>query len=144
MHIVDFFKEICELYQWSFDYGTRSYLNLNDLPVDNELPDNIYFLCDPVVITDTRNDNTNTVEDTRYSGAFFFCVKSHLDQKYKDEKFTKNIKPLKTELDNLINNHIGSCSEYTIIRWKLTEIINVFDTNVDGYLVEFEIKEDFI
>jgi hypothetical protein len=144
MHIVDFFKEVCEINSWYFDYGVRSYLNLNDLPADNELPDNIYFLCDPVTIIDNRNEETGVVEDTRYSGSFFFCVKSHLDQKYKDEKFENNIKPLKEKLDKLVDNHIGSCGDYSVTTWKLTEIINVFDTNVDGYLVEFEIKESFV
>jgi hypothetical protein len=48
------------------------------------------------------------------------------------------------KLDGLVDNHIGSCGDYSVTTWKLTEIINVFDTNVDGYLVEFEIKESFV
>lgn len=141
MHLVDKFLEVSEAKQWQFDYGTRSYQNLNEIVVDD---DKIYFLCDPMVIDETRNENTNALEANTYTGGFLFCVKSNLDQKYMSEKFQQNIKPLKTILETMVRNSINACSEYTIKTWKLTEAINVFDMNVDGYIVQFEVKESFV
>ena len=141
MHIADKLKNICDTNRWSFDYGRRDYQNLNDFNTDAALPENIHMLLDPVVITDKRNNDTGALESTTYNGAFFFCVKAELDTSY-NEKFENYIKPLKEKIDTLITTNLNACSEYEIVGWKLTEVIDVFDTNVSGYIVEFEIKND--
>lgn len=141
MHIADKLKEICDANRWSFDYGRRDYQNLNDFESDAALPENTHMLLDPVVITERRNTDTGALESTTYTGAFFFCVKADLDTSY-TEKFENYIKPLLAKIDTIISVSLNQCSEYEVVGWKLTEVIDVFDTNVSGYAVEFEIKND--
>ncbi len=139
MHIADKLKEICGTNGWTFDYGRKDYLNLNDFDSDAALPENVYLLLDPVTINEKRSTETGALESVTYTGGFFFCVKADLDTKY-TEKFEEYIKPLKAKIDTLISKSLNACSEYEVIGWKLTEAIDVFDTNVSGYIVEFEIK----
>ena len=141
MHIADKFKEICNLNRWSFDYGRKDYQNLNDFESDAALPENTHMLLDPVVINEKRNTETGALESTTYTGAFLFCVKAEYDTLY-TEKFEQYIKPLKAKIDTIISVSLNSCSDYEVINWKMTEGIDLFDTNVSGYIVEFEVKQD--
>ena len=141
MHIADKLKEICELNRWSFDYARKDYQNLNDFESDAALPENTHMLLDPVVITEKRNSDTGALESTTYNSAFLFCVKADFDTNY-TEKFEQYIKPLKAKIDSIISVSLNACSDYDVITWKMTEGIDLFDTNVSGYIVEFEIKQD--
>jgi hypothetical protein len=141
MHIADKFKQICDTNRWSFDYGRRDYHNLNDFESDAALPENVHFLLDPVIINEKRSAETGALENVTYTGGFIFCVKADLDTNYK-EKFENYIKPLKSKIDTIISANLNACSEYEVSVWKLTEVIDILDTNVSGYIVEFEIKEE--
>lgn len=139
MHIADLLKQVCEDNGWSYKYGSRAYLNLNDFDADAALPENIHLLMDPVTINEKRNQDTGVLESVSYTGGFLFCVKADLDTLYAD-KYERYIKPLKAKIDTIITGAMNACTDYQVVTWKLTEAVDVFDTNVSGYVVEYDVK----
>lgn len=142
-HLSNIFKEACEARGWNFDYGTKDYLNLNDYLKSSMLPDQVCFMCDPITIVQNRNEETNAIEEERSSGAFIFAFQADIDTKY-DEKLERYILPLKEQLDTFVNEDLRACTGLTILQWRITEVVDLFDTNVTGLIVQFEIKNSFI
>lgn len=125
----DFFKNIAEENDWGFEYARQDYLNLYD---DVEAG-KIYLFVDPVTTDSKFSDLGN--ETLTYSGKLFLVMSSDVDEEYSD-KYSQYIKPLFDDARNLI---IGAfaCSQYEVNSFKTTEVINLFDQNLDGLLINY-------
>ncbi len=136
MEIVEKFREISQGFNWGFDYGRKDFHNLID-----EDDSRWHLFLDPV--TDESNDETMTFE-----GYFMLLSTSDYDQNYdsqkdtlpEDGKWLQNIKPKKDFLKSEFKKVLGCDGRWEVLRFRITEIINFFDNNMDGVLVNFSIK----
>ncbi len=137
MEIVELFREVAESFDWNFDYGRKDFHNL----IDGESNGKWYFFLDPVV------DDTNS-QASIYEGYFMVLSVADLDQNYdnqkgttpEDGKWLQNIKPKKDFLKTKFRDKL-ECADLEILRFRMTEVINFFDDNMDGVLVNFQIKQ---
>lgn len=127
----EIFKQIAEDNDWIFEYSRPDYQNLNELEQNQ-----IGFFLDPFVTDSKFTDSGN--ETQSFSGRFMLLVNSDVDESYQD-KFTNHIEPLKKVQLQLIKDEI-SCSNLEIISFKTLEIINLYDQNLDGILVNYNIS----
>ena len=130
----EFLKYIALKNNWIFNYARSDYQNL----LHDVEEDKTYLFLDPVQIQHSF-DEFQEPEVKTYNGTFLILQSSDFDGDY-DEKYLKHIKPL-------IDNHLKviqkefSCSQYTVNQWNTTEIINLFDQNLDGILVNYSVEE---
>merc|ERR1711879_255493 len=118
-------KNISETQGYIFTYARKDFQNLIQGVKDKS---KLYLFLDPVQIN-TTFDDYGSVLNTTYSGTFMLLQKSDFGADYQD-KYDSHIKPLiDSELSN-ITNTIG-CSELKIQSWGTTEIINLFNQNMD-------------
>lgn len=135
--MVNKFREIAESFEWVFDYGRKDFHNL----VNPDESGKWYFFLDP--ITDDSNNETSTFE-----GYFMVLSVSDLDQNYdsqkdtlpEDGKYIQNIKPKKEFLKGKFKDQIECDGKFEVLRFRITDVINFFDGNMDGVLVNFQIK----
>jgi len=137
MEIVELFREVAESFDWIFDYGRKDFHNL----IDDGTNGKWHFFLDPVV------DDTNS-QFAIYEGYFMVLSIADLDQNYdnqkgtspEDGKWLQNIKPKKDFLKTKFRDKL-ECADLEILRYRMTEVINFFDDNMDGVLVNFQIKQ---
>lgn len=136
------FESIAEDLDWYFDYGRKDYHNLYDQKDGKTFK----FFLDPITEDDKISELGNT-ESITFEGYFMILMNSTLDKVYDAQldsdkstgRYENYIKRCKEQADAL--KKILACNEYEIKRWKKTEVINLFDTNFDGVLVNFQIIE---
>lgn len=124
---------------WGFFYGRRDFQNLE---ADNLDVEKTYLFLDPIKRKNLKGD-TGAVYAIRYRGHFMLLRKSSLDNKYSgdiDTKYEKHIEPLEIDLDSLESSLIGCDGDYDV-DWESTEIINVFNENMDGLIVNYTITQ---
>jgi hypothetical protein len=125
----DFFKNIAETSGWGFTYGRPDYNNLKrDIEDDKH-----YLFVDPVELTSSFSDVGN--ETVSYSGRFMLLLSSDVDDMYED-KYNDYIKPINDISLQLIKDELA-CSNYQINLFKVLEMINEYDQNFDGVLVNY-------
>ena len=137
MEIVEKFRTIAESFNWGFDYGRKDFHNLID-----EDDSRWHFFLDPV--SEDSNEETAT-----YEGYFMVLSQSDLDQNYdsqknslpEDGKWRQNILPKKEFLKKDFRKQLYCLGDFEILRYKMTDVINFFDNNMDGVLVSFLIRE---
>lgn len=125
----DFLKNIAEENDWQFEYARQDYLNLyNDVESGK-----VYMMVEPITSDSSFSDAGN--ETLTYSGKLFLVMSSDVDEEYSD-KYEQYIKPLFSNVRNLL---IGAfaCSNYDLKVFKTTEVINLFDQNLDGLLINY-------
>ena len=128
----EFLEVIAKLRGWYFEYGRSDLHNL----YDNDDEKCFKMFLDPI-IEDENLNQFGALESTVYEGRFMLVMQSDLDGEYdtqqdtkpKDGKYQKHILPCKEELKKL-RNELGCV--YTIEQWKIMEVINVLDTNVEA------------
>ncbi len=127
----DFLKNIAEENDWSFEYARTDYQNLYD-DIETE---RTYLFVDPIT-TDSKFSSAGN-ETLTYSGKLFLLLSSDVDEEYSN-KYVQYIKPLFEDARNLI---IGAfaCSQYEVNIFKTTEVINLFDQNLDGLLINYSV-----
>ncbi len=137
--IVEKFRDIANAFDWGWSHGRTDFHNLSDLDgTDGKW----HFFLDPV--SEDSNDET-----ALYEGHFMILSVSDLDQNYDGQKETspeegkwiQNIKPKKTFLKNDFRKQLYCLGDFEILRYKMTDVINFFDNNMDGVLVSFLIRE---
>lgn len=77
---------------------------------------------------------------TLYTGPRGGCYYYQDDQEgnnASEGKYERYIKRCKEEVMKIAN---AFCWEYDILQWRMLEVINLYDTNFDGVLVNFQIK----
>lgn len=128
----DLFKNIAELNGWVFEYGRSDYQNLYN---ENLSGGTVYLFVDPIVTDSTFSDVGN--ETKSFSGKFMMLMSSDIDEQYKD-KYNDYIKPIMTNAIQTFKDEFV-CSEMEIKKFQALEVINLFDYNLDGVLVNYSI-----
>ncbi|MEW5675553.1 hypothetical protein ABGT15_04510 [Flavobacterium enshiense] len=128
----DYFKNVAESNNWVFKYGRSDYLNLSN---EIEEPNKIHFFIDPI-ITDSNFSDVGT-ETKSYSGKFMMLLSSDVDESY-DDKYNDYIKPLINGALQTLKNDLV-CADFDINKFQVLEVINLFDYNLDGVLVNYSL-----
>lgn len=132
----DKLKSIAETNNWVFTYARKDYSNLYDEDIDVNIP---HLFVDPIEL-DEIFDEYNNVESTNYNGSFMLLLSSDIDEEDYNSRYQKYIKPIINTSLQSIKDEL-QCEEITIQSWRVVEVIDVFDFNLDGVLVTFSINE---
>lgn len=127
----EFLKNIAEDNDWVFEYSRSDYQNLYD-EMTNE---KIHLFVDPISTSSSFSDSG--FEEKTSIGKLMILVSSDVDEDYK-HKYDNHIKPLidgalQTLKDSLI------CADADILKFETTEVINLFDFNLDGLLINYNV-----
>lgn len=133
MNIKDQLQAIATTNGWTFDYGRSDYHNLKDAKafqddgIEGYSNDESILFLDPVTIT------SNESELITSAGRMMILTRSNHDKEYSD-RYDLFIEPLITESKSMKNQL--RCS-FNIQRWEVQEVINFFDYNADGIIINF-------
>jgi hypothetical protein len=128
------FKQTAEDNNWVFIYARKDFQNLFNEIEDKE---KIYLFLDPIQRSQ-EFDEYGSEETVNYSGTFMLLKSSDFDEGYQ-ERYEDDIRPLiNAELGKLTKSL--ACTDLTINSWNTTEIVNIFDYNLDGIVVKFTIS----
>ncbi|WP_418513718.1 hypothetical protein [Corallibacter sp.] len=130
-------KNICNSNNWKFTYARKDFQNLYDDEVLSASTP--YIFLDPVIITENF-DEFNNVESTNFSGAFMMLLSSDIDEEDYEYRYQTYIKPILNSNLSMMKNEITCNGNYSIDNWRLTEVINAFDFNADGVIVNYSIN----
>lgn len=124
-------KNLAEDNDWIYEYSRADYQNLYDEMTNNK----IHLFVDPITTSSTFSDSG--FEEKSSYGKLMILVSSDVDEDYK-QKYDNHIKPLidgalQTLKDTLI------CADANIQKFETTEVINLFDFNLDGVLVNYNV-----
>lgn len=164
--IVALFEKYSYELNWKFSYGNKANQNLLDSNFDAE---QVYMLLDPVNRTRTFNEYGGS-DIQAFSGSFLLVVKSTMDLTYHNQteeeafvnrtalldgsftvtntcievipkpgKYELNIKPMLNVQLPLIEDKLN-CSEYEIKSWSIVDVVDLFDVNVDGVVVTYNVS----
>lgn len=130
----DFLKQLAENNDWIFEYSRTDYQNLfSEMQIDK-----VHLFVDPITIDSQFSDSGNEVKT--FSGKLMLLLSSNIDESYSD-KYTSYIKPLIDESNQILKD-VLTCSDYTINKFQSVEVINLFDQNLDGILINYSITEN--
>ncbi|MDG3581759.1 hypothetical protein [Galbibacter pacificus] len=136
----DLLKNIAQINNWEFIYGRQDYQNVEDMY--NEIDDNKVNLFLDSVVIDTSFSESG-VESNTYSGRFLLLLSSDVDELYDGDESSKYQSYIKPLIDNHLTKikTILSCGDYAINTFRTTEVINLFDGNYDGIIVNYNVSE---
>lgn len=136
-------KEISNALGWEFNQGSDVWQNLLDFPDDTEKPfeeKQIYCLLlwndDETIF----NEYSSPIK-MNYTGEFILAVRSRMDDEDYNQKYDNHIKHLKEVIQGFYS-HFGVCQDFSISRAKTTEVVNTYDTNLDGLKVNYSISQE--
>lgn len=134
----DILKQIALDNNWVFDYGRADFQNLyNDEPLLNA----VHLFLDPVTRSIEKNESGET-EALIYSGSFMLLLSSSIDVVDYNFKYENHIEPLLGAIgSDIIQNSLKCNNSINIDAWETTEIINIFDYNLDGIVVTYKVRE---
>ena len=142
--IVQIFETHAESLGITFDYGTRAMNNL--LGSSKESKETYLLLSSPMAWKRDPSD-FGALGKQSLNSSFLLVVKSKLDnviysQRGQDSdkgKYKKNVAPLLELLDEF--KKLLDCSLFTVEAWDAIDGYNILDTNTDGLIVTFKLKE---
>lgn len=146
--ILDILKNIAEqTLKMDWQYGTKSSHNLCAPSADK------YTMLVLPLVNKPQLNSFNKVTENNWEIALFMCITADMDggtpgqngSDYYAEKCDKSIKPLYD--DNAVGKLTAAFTckeELTLSGLNVTEVINLFDENVDGLYITFNIREDLI
>lgn len=137
--LVSKFEEICELRGFFFDYGPLEWQNLNDFEDDTDEAAQDVKLLLLFVDRELNFDDLGGVESAIYTGGFLLVVRSKFDQTDYLDKYKNRIRQVRAHSD-AVHTDFGICTDWIVLRWKETEMVDGLDTNVDGLKVQFTIR----
>jgi len=126
----NFLKNIATENNWKFEYSRADYQNLVDEIEKNE----IALFVDPIQIDSKFSDSGN--ETKTFTGKLMLLFSSDVDESYSD-KYNDYLKPLLDDNLEIIKERFA-CSDYQIIMFRTVEVVNLFDHNLDGVLVNYQ------
>jgi len=129
----DFFKNIAIENTWIFEYGRQDYLNLHDIEEGK-----VHLMVEPITSDSSFSDAGN--ETLTYSGNLFLVKSSDVDEEYSD-KYEQYIKPLFNDMRTVLTSAFTCSSTFELKAFKSTEVINLFDQNCDGLLINYTAKQ---
>ena len=129
-------KYLCEFNGWVFQYARKDFANLYDEAEQVGVP---HLFLDPVQITEEFNEY-NVVTKTTYSGSLMILLSSDIDEEDYDTRYQTYIKPVVNDTLETLKEGIKCDGENNITSWRITEVINAFDYNLDGVIVTYSIN----
>ena len=130
--IYDFLKNMATVNNWYFEYSRSDYQNLYDGMEINK----IHLFADPITIDSVFTDSGNEIKT--YTGKIMLLVSSDVDETYKT-KYESHIKPLILSSTAIIKQSILCDDTIEINKFQTVEVINLFDVNLDGVLINYSI-----
>lgn len=127
----DILKNIAESNDWVFKYARQDFQNLYD-EMENDL---VHLFVDPITIDTVFSATGN--ETITYSGKLMLLVSSDIGDDY-ETKYENTIKELIATSTSRITQRM-ICEDATINKFQTVEVINLFDYNLDGVLVNYSI-----
>lgn len=121
---------------WSFIYARKDFANLHD-ELETGVP---YIFLDPVS-KESVFDDANVETDVTYSGTFMVLVSSDIDKGDYNQRYIDQIKPLIVGALATIKSELKCVGSIDFNSWREVEIINVFDYNLDGIVVTYNLTE---
>lgn len=136
----EIFEEICTTKDWVFEYGRKDFLNLYD---GLEVTGKIHLFVEPAGERKNRSDS-GTIESRTYSGFISILVSSDLDELTYEDRYQQHIKLLVKPAIEEMEELLRCTYEVNIESTNETEVVNVFDYNLDGVLYNYQmtIEED--
>ena len=146
MNVVGIFETACADLGIIFRYGTEAVNNiLNEGDIADD--DFVLLLESPI----NKSDNTGeygTTGTKRARSRFILAKSSELDNTIYNEngssgatsKYTLNVVPCEVQLE-LLRKKVQSCNGI-LSAWSYEDVYNVFDFNIDGVFVNFELTYD--
>lgn len=131
----DILEQFCNDNNFPFVYARRDFANLYDEIEQKLIP---HFFLDPVVIESSENDMGVTENET-HSGSFMILVSSDIDELSYNDRYQKYIKPLIATSTDSLKDFLRCNFNLTINQWRTVEVINVFDYNFDGIIVNYNV-----
>lgn len=128
----DFLKNFATANNYYFEYSRADYQNLYDGMEINK----IHLFADPITIDSTFSDSG--IETKTYTGKVMLLVSSDIDEDYKT-KYESYIKPLISESTAIIKQSILCDDTMEINKFQTIEVINLFDVNLDGVLINYSV-----
>ena len=133
-------QEIARAKGWAFDYGRDDFSNLERVE-DKDF----YLFLDPLEELVSFEDGQEV--GRTYNGRLLLLMVSDFDRVYDDQggnaadegRYERYIKRCKEEVMKIPE---ALCWAYDILQWRMLEVINLYDTNFDGVLVNFQIKSN--
>ena len=138
---------------WRFSYGIKQFQNLTEATDENDATP--HFHLDPITRENEYTKSTgNPTGWQMISGSFMILVKSgsSIEEVYDNQltgdedqgKWLKRIEPIVNQqtglLAQLMNELTCNTSDFKVVSQTIKEVINVFDDNKDGVLVDFRWK----
>lgn len=134
----DFLKDLSTAKGWVFEYGRADFSNLFDA---NEQKEVVHLFLDPVVIRKNRNDS-GEIESRTFSGSFMMLYSSDIDEASYQDRYEKYIKPIVESKIEEIEENLNCEHQVKFDEWTSSEVINMFDYNLDGIIVTYKITYD--
>jgi hypothetical protein len=133
--------------EWKFCYARRDFDNIVEADSANDTKN--YFFLDPISRVPVRDQFGGRTGQIDYEGYFMILSKSDLDEVYdgqndvnpNDGKYKKYIQPKLAALANDFENKLACVADITIVRTSISDIINIFNDNFDGILVNFKFSQ---
>ncbi|WP_339875198.1 hypothetical protein [Olleya marilimosa] len=132
----DLIKYIAQYNNWLFQYARKDFHNLFDEAEQKGVP---HLFLDPVQITE-EFDEYNNVTKTTYSGSLMILVSSSIDEEDYDYRYQTYIKPIVNDTVSTLKAAIKCDGDNLITSWRITEVINAFDYNLDGVVITYSIN----
>jgi hypothetical protein len=128
----EFLKDLASDNDWVFEYSRTDYQNLmNELQMEK-----VHLFVDPITIDSSFSESG--FETKSYSGKMMLLLSSDVDESYQD-KYQDYIKPLLTTTLQTLKGSLV-CTDATFNKFQSTEVINLFDENLDGLLINYNIS----
>lgn len=126
---------------WNFKCGPDAWQNLGDFPEDQSLPfeERKKYLMLLWQDRETKLGNYGSVQGYTFTGDMILSVRSKLSDPTYKYKYETHIKKLYSVSERIMNS-FSDCDGFTVLRWKETEVTDVYDTNVDGLKISMTIE----
>tara|TARA_R110000822_G_scaffold80896_1_gene192528 strand:+ start:208 stop:624 length:417 start_codon:yes stop_codon:yes gene_type:complete len=123
--------------QFGFTYARRDFAGLYD-----EVPTGqVQIFLDPVAISESFGDY-NVVETRQFTGSFMMLISSDVEKGDYNQRYIDEIKPILDTALGTIKTSLKCNNFVSIDVWRTVEVINVFDYNMDGIVVTYQITQD--
>lgn len=135
-------KEICNVKGLTYKGGDDFWLNLSDYPEDADLP---FEERQKYVFLRPANEKGNingygAIESFDIDFNIVLAVRSKLSDESFDYKFDTHIKKLKPIARDFIES-FSSCDGFLLKAFSMSIVTDVYDTNMDGYLIKILMEE---
>ncbi len=127
----EFLKNLAEDNDWVFEYSRADYQNL----YDEMTSDVIHLFVDPITTSSSFTDSG--FEEKSSYGKLMILVSSDVDEDYK-QKYDNHIKPIIDGALQVLKDTLV-CADANIQKFETIEVINLFDFNLDGVLVNYNV-----